>query len=120
MLYTPTHEWIRVDGEIATIGITDFAQQELGEVVYVELPRLNHALDAGQEVTVLESTKAAVDLYSPLSGTIIEVNEALKAAPETLNHDPENSGWIFKIKLTNREQLKTLLSSDSYKQQIGV
>lgn len=99
MIYTETHEWMDVKGDTATIGVTDFAQQELGDIVYVELPKLNAEVKKGDEVVVLESTKAAVDLYTPLSGTITEVNTALKEHPDKVNKESQTGGWLFKIKL---------------------
>lgn len=114
-LYTETHEWINIQDNIATIGITDFAQAELGDIVYIELPKLNAQISKGAEVVVLESTKAAVDVYTPLSGSIVEVNAALKEKPETINKDPEKGGWLYKLKLSNVEETKGLMDDTAYK-----
>lgn len=110
--YTQTHEWIEVNGEIATVGVTDYAQCELGEVVYVELPDENSAVVAGGEVAVLESTKAAADIYAPVSGTVIEVNQALEETPELVNESPESEGWIFKMRVQDAAELEQLLDED--------
>ena len=110
--YTQTHEWIEVNGEIATVGVSDFAQCELGEVVYVELPEENKELEAGGEAAVLESTKAAADVYAPIAGTITEVNSTLEDSPELVNESPEGEGWIFKMKIGDASQLDQLLDED--------
>lgn len=115
MKFTESHEWIEVNNQVGTVGITQFAQKELGEIVYVELPKMNKAVSMGQEVVVLESTKAAADVYSPVSGTIIEVNESLKEAPELINKSPENSGWIYKIRLSDESELERLMDDKAYK-----
>lgn len=116
MLFSKSHEWIDVNvmHTIATVGVTDFAQKELGEIVYVELPQIGKEIDAGAEVAVLESTKAAADVYSPVSGLIIEVNSDLKNAANLINSAPENKGWIFKIKLSNPAELDQLLQPSEY------
>lgn len=111
MKYTESHEWIEVDGETGTVGITDFAQGELGDIVYVELPEIGKTLDAGDEVAVLESTKAAADIYSPVTGQIIEVNDQLELTPELINHSPMEGGWIFKIKLLQPSEMEKLLDT---------
>ncbi|MCP5469486.1 MAG: glycine cleavage system protein GcvH [Chlamydiales bacterium] len=115
MKYTETHEWIKLEGEIATVGITDYAQKELGEVVYVELPVKGLSVKAGDEGVVLESTKAAVDLYYPLSGEILEVNHSLQENPEKINKSAEGDGWLFKIKITNKKEFESLLDEAAYK-----
>jgi glycine cleavage system H protein len=115
MKFTLSHEWIEVEGEEATIGITDFAQEELGEIVYVELPQVGKTVSAGEEAVVLESTKAAVDLYSPLSGEITAVNSLLKETPERVNTAPESEGWLFKLKLHDPAQLDLLMDAPAYK-----
>lgn len=115
MKFTETHEWIEVEEGIATIGITDYAQKELGEIVYVELPEVGKQIQAGEESAVLESTKAAADVYSPLSGTVEEVNVALKNAPGLVNTSAESEGWIFKVSLINKEELQPLMDEDSYR-----
>lgn len=100
---TETHEWIEIKDGIATIGVTDFAQKELGAIVYVELPKLGKEVKKGDEIAVLESTKAAADVYSPASGIIIAVNELLKEAPELINKSPEQEGWILKLQLNSSD-----------------
>ncbi len=113
--FTKSHEWIQVqDGNRGTVGITDYAQKELGEIVYIELPKLGQVVKAGEEACVLESTKAAADVYAPVSGKIIAVNEALRNAPSTINQTAEESGWLFKIELTHPEELKSLMDFNQY------
>jgi glycine cleavage system H protein len=119
MKYTQTHEWISVDGEMGTVGITNHAQQELGEIVYIELPQRGKSVCAGEEVAVLESTKAAADVYSPVSGEIVAVNLSLKESPHHLNDKAETEGWLFKIKLTKPDELETLLSQEQYLQLVS-
>lgn len=114
MRFTESHEWITLEGDIATVGITDYAQKELGDIVYVELPRVGHEVIAGEEVAVLESTKAAIDLYSPLTGTVEEANETLRESPERVNTSPHADGWIFKLKLSDPADFNTLLSKKEY------
>ncbi|HEV3405579.1 MAG TPA: glycine cleavage system protein GcvH [Candidatus Dormibacteraeota bacterium] len=112
--YTKTHEWVAVDGKHATVGITDFAQSQLGDVVFLELPKPGRKLDAGETFGVVESVKAASDLYSPVAGRISEVNEKLASKPELINSDPFGEGWIFKLEMTG--DLPTdLLDEDAYK-----
>jgi glycine cleavage system H protein len=110
MYFTPTHEWVRVDGGIGTVGISDHAQKELGDIVYVELPKVGQIIKAGEDVCVLESTKAAVDVSSPVSGQVIEVNEHLKQNPSLINQFPETDAWLYKLKLTNLSELDHLRS----------
>ncbi|MCB1112512.1 MAG: glycine cleavage system protein GcvH [Chlamydiales bacterium] len=112
--YTESHEWIAVDGETGTVGITHHAQSELGDIVYVELPEVGKSVQAGEEVVVLESTKAAADGYAPISGTIIAVNERLKDEPELVNQSPEDDGWIFKMQIANADELNTLMDREKY------
>lgn len=114
MRYTETHEWVEADGNIATIGVSDFAQSELGDIVYVELPEVGKTVEAGDEAAVLESTKAAADVYSPVSGTIIAVNERLSDESELINHSAEEEGWIFKIEMSEPEQLNDLMDEATY------
>lgn len=97
--YTETHEWVTVDGGIATVGITDYAQSQLGDVVFLELPQVGRMLEAGDSFGAIESVKAASDLYSPVSGSVVEVNQALNDDPETVNKDPLGSGWLVKVQL---------------------
>ncbi|GAB2799852.1 hypothetical protein GCM10027040_29140 [Halomonas shantousis] len=113
--YTDSHEWVLDNGDgTVTIGITDHAQEALGDVVFVELPEVGRELEAGEEFGVIESVKAASDLYSPLSGEIVEINEALEDAPETVNDSPYEDGWIAKLKLADADDLETLLDAEAY------
>jgi glycine cleavage system H protein len=114
MRFTKTHEWVKTEGAIALVGISHYAQKELGEIVYVELPKIDASVRQGEEVVVLESTKAAVDLYSPLSGKIVEINIQLKATPELINQSAEDQGWLYKIFLSNPEELTPMLESQEY------
>lgn len=114
---TETHEWIAVEGNIGTVGITQYAQKELGDVVYVELPKVGKTVKAGQEAVVLESTKAAADVYSPVSGTILEVNQNLASESGLINQSPEQKGWLFKLRITEPKDLEDLLDKDVYDKQ---
>ena len=117
--YAATHEWLRLDGETGTVGITDHAQAELTDVVYVELPKVGAQVNAGQQICVVESVKAASDIYSPVSGTVTAVNDALAANPALLNTDPFGDGWIFKIRIEAGEDIEHLKSAAQYREQIG-
>ncbi len=113
--YVETHEWVREDGDgTVIVGITDYAQGALGDVVYVELPEVGSEVEMGDEVAVVESVKAASDIYAPLSGTITEVNESLEGNPELVNTDPYRDGWFFRLKLRDVEELSSLMDSESY------
>ena len=113
--YVETHEWVREDGDATVlVGITDYAQGALGDVVYVELPEVDSEVEMGDEVAVVESVKAASDIYAPLSGTITEVNESLEGNPELVNTDPYRDGWFFRLKLRDVEELSSLMDSESY------
>jgi glycine cleavage system H protein len=112
--YTESHEWVSVDDSVATIGITDFAQAQLGDVVFLELPRVGKLLEAGDSFGVVESVKAASDLYSPVAGTVLEVNESLNAHPEHVNSDPYGSGWLLKVQL-NGDLGERLLDEAGYR-----
>ena len=113
--YVETHEWVREDGDRTVIvGITDYAQSALGDVVYVELPEVDSEVEMGDEVAVVESVKAASDIYAPLSGTITEVNESLEGNPELVNTDPYRDGWFLRLKLRDVEELSSLMDSESY------
>lgn len=112
--FTDTHEWIEVSGNIGTVGVTAHAQKELGEVVYISLPEVGREVQSGQEVVILESTKAAADIYTPVSGTIVEVNEKVKETPDLLNQYPEDKGWIYKISISRPGELQTLMSREDY------
>jgi glycine cleavage system H protein len=112
--FTQDHEWIRVDGDIATVGITDFAQKQLGDVVFVELPEPGRTLDAGDAFGVVESVKAASEVFAPVSGSVTEANEELAATPELVNEDPEGEAWFIKLKLADAGQLKGLMDKAAY------
>jgi glycine cleavage system H protein len=119
LLYTETHEWIRREGENVRVGITDHAQSELTDVVYVELPKMDRHVNAREAIAVVESVKAASDIYAPVKGTIVEVNKALEADPGLLNREPFGEGWIFVVKIDNPDDLKQLKDAAAYRQQIG-
>lgn len=113
--YTRTHEWVRVEDDgLVTVGISDHAQELLGDLVFVELPETGSVLEAESECAVVESVKAASDIYSPIEGEVVAVNEALVDAPETINDDPYDSGWIFKLKPVDLEQLDELMDAEAY------
>jgi glycine cleavage system H protein len=118
--YTKDHEWVKIEGEIATIGITDFAQSELGDIVYVEVETLDETLDAEEIFGTVEAVKTVSDLFLPLSGEITEFNESLEDEPEKVNNDPYGDGWMIKIKCSDLSQIDALMSADDYKALIGV
>ena len=118
-LFTKSHEWIEVIGKVGTVGITQYAQRELGAIVYVQLPKVGYHTKAGQEISVLESTKAAADVYSPVSGKVVAVNEAVIKEPELVNRFPETSSWHFKIELSNPKELEDLLSLFDYEKLVA-
>jgi glycine cleavage system H protein len=113
--YSRDHEWIRVDGDTATIGITDFAQGQLGDVVFVEVPEAGRHIAQGGEAAVVESVKAASDVYSPVGGDVIEGNQALVDDPALVNSDPEGEGWFFKLRLADTNELNDLMNADQYR-----
>ena len=117
--YTKDHEWISIDGEIATVGITDFAQRELGDIVYVEVETVGEALDADAFFGTVEAVKTVSDLFLPVSGEIIEFNESLEDTPEDVNSAPYSKGWMIKLKVNNPDDLNNLLDSNQYKDLIG-
>ena len=117
--YAKSHEWVRVNGDVATVGITDHAQHELTDVVFVELPDVGRKIKAGEACAVVESVKTASDIYSPLSGEITEVNQAVVADPALVNSEPYEDGWFFRMKLSNPAELKALLSPEQYNVQIS-
>ncbi len=117
--YTKSHEWVRVSGGIATVGITDHAQHELTDIVFVELPDPGRKVKAGDACAVVESVKTASDIYSPLSGEILEINNAVVDNPALVNKEPHTGGWFFKIKLANPAELNALLLPEAYQNQIG-
>ncbi len=117
--YATSHEWLRLDGETGTVGISDHAQEELTDVVYVELPQVGKQVKAGEQICVVESVKAASDIYSPVSGTVTAANEKLSSNPALINTDPYGDGWIFQIKVEAGEEIEELKSPAQYKEQIG-
>lgn len=117
--YTKDHEWIRVDGDIATVGITDHAQEELGDIVFVELPKVGTKLDQSASFGSVESVKAVSDIYCPAAGEVTEVNTALTDAPEKVNADPYGDGWIMKLRLSDSSQVNSLMSAADYTQYVG-
>ena len=112
--YTKDHEYVRVDGDTGIVGITDYAQSQLGDVVYVELPAVGKVVSKGGEAAVVESVKAASEVYAPVSGEVVEVNGDLEAAPATINEDPAGKGWFIKIKLKDTSELEALMSQEDY------
>jgi glycine cleavage system H protein len=112
--YSKDHEWLRIDGENATVGITDFAQKQLGDVVYVELPQAGVQLEFHQSFGVIESVKAVSDIYAPISGEVMGINEELNESPELINEDPHDKGWIVRIKVKNETELENLMSASEY------
>ena len=114
--YTEDHEWIDVDGDSATVGITDYAQQQLGDVVFVELPEVGRNVVAGKEAAVVESVKAASEVYAPVAGDVVEVNEALADDPALVNRDPQGEGWFVKLRIENQGDLDDLLDEAAYKE----
>ncbi len=113
--YTQEHEWIRVDGDTATVGITDFAQGQLGDIVFVELPDAGKQVSKGGEAAVVESVKAASDVYAPVSGEVVEANQALSDDPSLVNSDPEGEGWFFRLRLSDSSELDGLMDAGAYK-----
>ena len=112
--YTQSHEWVRIDNGIGTLGITDHAQKELGEIVYLELPEVGHVYNADEEFGTVESVKAVSELYTPLSGEVVEVNKSAVAEPGIVNDDPYGDGWLIKLKLSSDEEVKGLMSEEEY------
>ena len=114
--YAPTHEWASLDDDVVTVGVSDFAQEALGDVVFVELPEPDQHVSAGAEAAVVESVKDAADVYSPVSGTVIAVNEALEDAPELVNKEPYQAGWFFRVRIDGEAELDDLLDADAYRE----
>jgi glycine cleavage system H protein len=114
-LYTPDHEWLRIEGDVATIGVTDFAQSQLGDVVFVELPKAGRRLKKAEAAAVVESVKAASDVYAPISGEVMEVNDTLAAEPALVNSDAAGKAWFFKLKISDRSELDGLMDEAAYK-----
>jgi len=117
--YTKDHEWVSIEGDVATVGITHFAQKELGDIVYVEVETLDQTLDKDEVFGTVEAVKTVSDLFLPLSGEIIEFNDDLESKPESVNTDPYGAGWMIKVKISNSAEIDSLLSSESYKELIG-
>ena len=117
--YTKDHEWVKIEGDLAIVGITDFAQSELGDIVYVEVETLDETLEADEVFGTVEAVKTVSDLFLPLSGEVVAFNEALEDDPESVNSDPYGAGWIIKVKYTDASQIDNLLSADAYKDLVG-
>lgn len=117
--YTKDHEWVKVEGDIAVIGITDYAQGELGDVVYIELPETGSTFEKEESFGTIEAVKAVADIFCPLSGEFVEVNEAIQDAPEIVNQDPYGKGWMVKIKISDSAQLDEFMDAEAYKALIG-
>lgn len=113
--FSEDHEWIRIEGDVGTIGITVFAQQQLGDVVYVEVPEVGTGVEKGSEIAVVESVKAASELYAPVDGEVVESNQGLADDPAPVNSDPEGEGWFFKVKISDSGQLDELMDAAAYK-----
>ncbi|HKM68607.1 MAG TPA: glycine cleavage system protein GcvH [Stellaceae bacterium] len=113
--FTRDHEWVRLDGDLAVVGITDYAQSQLGDVVYVELPEIGHRVEKGKEAAVVESVKAASEVYAPVAGEVVEVNDALTADPAKVNADPMGEGWFLKLRFDDPKELEGLMDEDEYK-----
>jgi glycine cleavage system H protein len=112
--YTQEHEWVRLEGNLATVGITDYAQHELGDVVYVDLPKVGAKLNAGESFGTVESVKAVSDIYAPVSGEVAEVNSGLSETPETINKDPHGKAWLIRLKLANSSEVSKLMDATAY------
>jgi len=117
--YSSDHEWILVNEDIVTIGITDFAQSELGDIIFIEFPEVGDSFEAGDTFGTVEAVKTVADMFAPVSGEVIAINEGLESTPESVNKDPHGEGWIVKIKVSTPDELDDLLTSDQYKEQIG-
>jgi glycine cleavage system H protein len=117
--YTKEHEWVSVDGDVGTIGITDHAQNELGDIVYVDLPKPGASIAQGSTIGSVESVKAVSDIYSPITGDVVEVNSMLADTPEKLNEDPHGGAWLVKVKISSPDEIKSLLSAEDYRKYIG-
>ena len=115
LLYTSDHEWLNIEGDVATVGITDYAQQQLGDVVFVELPKVGRTLKKAEAAAVVESVKAASDVYAPISGEVVEINEAITAEPALVNSDAAGKAWFFKVKIADKSELGGLMDEAAYK-----
>ena len=114
-LYTADHEWLAIDGDVATVGITDYAQSQLGDVVFVELPKVGRSLKKAEAAAIVESVKAASDVYAPISGEVLEVNEGLEAEPALVNSDADGKAWFFKLRIADKSELGGLMDAAAYK-----
>jgi glycine cleavage system H protein len=114
LYYSEEHEWVRVDGDVATVGITDFAQEQLGDIVYVDLPQVGEKLEAGAVVGELESTKSVSDVFSPVSGEVVARNDSLDSGPEVINSDPYGEGWLIKVRTADEDPTASLLEAEAY------
>jgi len=117
--YTKEHEWVRLEGDVGVVGITHYAQNELGDIVYVDLPKVGATVELGKSLGSVESVKAVSDIYSPVSGEVVEVNETLGQSPEKLNQDPHGAAWLVKIRMSAPDQVKTLISAADYEAYVG-
>lgn len=117
--YTKDHEWVKIDGDVATVGVTDFAQKELGDIVFIEVDGLDEDLNVGDVFGTVEAVKTVSDLFMPIKGNVFEMNESLEDTPETVNQDPYGAGWMIKIKLTDDANHSELISAEEYKELIG-
>lgn len=115
VLYTADHEWLRIEGDVATVGVTDYAQTQLGDVVFVDLPKVGRVVKKAEAAAVVESVKAASDVYAPISGEVIEVNEALGADPSLVNSDPAGGAWFFKLRIADKGELAGMMDEAAYK-----
>ncbi len=115
-LYSEEHEWLKVEADVAVLGITEFAQKELGEVVFVDMPEVGQSFEAGDEIGSVESVKAVAEIYTPVSGEIVEVNANLEDAPELVNEDPHSDGWFIKLRCSSADELKDLMSAEQYQE----
>jgi len=120
IFYTKDHEWIKVDNGEGVVGITAYASEQLGDIVFVELPQKGMSFDQGKDVAVIESVKAASEIYTPVTGEILEINSSLEESPEVINDDPLGSGWLYKMRVLNPGELKSLMSEEDYNKLIGV
>ncbi|MFY0408252.1 glycine cleavage system protein GcvH [Solicola sp. PLA-1-18] len=117
--YSPEHEWVRIDGDTATVGITDYAQEQLGDIVYVQLPETGEEVEPGSVIGELESTKSVSDLYAPVSGQVISRNESLDSSPEVVNADPYGEGWLIKVRVDGEEAVEGLMDAAAYQASLG-
>ena len=117
-LYSREHEWVRVEDDVCVLGITEFAQQELGEVVFVELPEIGQVFDANDELGTIESVKAVAEVFTPVTGEIVEINDAVVDDPELLNEDPHGEGWLIKIRFSSADDLKTMMKAEEYEEYV--